>query len=86
MKYFIASLCLFLVGCTTAPITSKFPEAPAILLEKCSELKPLQEDAKLSDVAKTVTLNYTSYYDCSIKNDSWIEWYKKNKKIYEDLK
>lgn len=86
MKYFIIALCLFLAGCTTAPITSKFPEAPAILLEKCKELKPLQEDAKLSDVAKTVTLNYTSYYDCSIKNDSWIEWYTKNKKIYEDLK
>ena len=39
------------------------------LVEKVSEAPTL------SDVTKTVTNNYTTYYECAVKNDAWIEWY-----------
>ena len=78
---------LFITGCSTpVPIKPKFPQAPAMLLEPCLELKKLENDAKLSDVAKTVSENYAFYHDCSLKNSAWGEWYKAQKKIFEDVK
>jgi hypothetical protein len=78
---------VLLVGCTTTvPIKQKFPEAPAQFLEPCEELKRLQKDAKLSDIAKVVTENYTKYHECSIKNKAWTEWYSTQKKIFEATK
>lgn len=88
MKYAIASLiAVTLVGCsTTVPVTRKFPEAPQTLMEKCPELKKLAEEAKLSDVARTVVENYTQYQHCSTKSDAWVEWYNSQKKIFEEVK
>ena len=79
---------LSLVACsTTVPVTAKFPEAPGKLAtDKCPNLKKLEDDTKLSDVAKTVTANYTEYYTCAVKVDAWIEWYNIQKNIYENLK
>ena len=80
-------LVMFLIsGCTTVPVTAKFPEVPNKILETCPDLKKLQDDAKLSDVAKTVTVNYSTYYECAVKHDAFVEWYKIQKKIYEDIK
>mgnify|MGYP003343897701 CR=1 FL=1 len=76
-----------LVGCsTTVPVTRKFPEAPQTLIEKCPELKQLAQDAKLSDVARTVVENYTQYQHCSNKSEAWVEWYNTQKKIFEEVK
>lgn len=74
-------------GCTTPPVIPKFPEAPtkAGAMEKCPDLKKLDEGAKLSDVAKTVTLNYSTYYECAVKSDIWIEWYQINKQNYDKI-
>ena len=78
---------VMLTACTTTvPVTAKFPEAPTVLMEKCPDLAQLKDDAKLSDVAKTVTLNYTTYYECSLKLDAWTEWYQVQKKIFESVK
>jgi len=82
-------LCAFfaLTGCsTTVPVKMKFPEVPDKLLQKCPQLQKLGEDVKLSDVSKTVTINYTTYYECAVKNDAWIEWYQIQKHIYESVK
>lgn len=85
MKYCI-SLLLF-AGCSTVvPVTSKFPDVPERLLVGCPQLQKLEDEAKLSQVSKTVTNNYTTYYDCAVKNDAWIEWYKIQKHIYESVK
>lgn len=84
MKYLI--ILMLLTGCTSIPVTNKFPTAPTHLLEKCQELKKIDNDAKLSDVAKTVTINYSSYYECAVKHDAFIEWYYVQKKIFEGLK
>jgi hypothetical protein len=76
-----------LVGCsTTVPVTAKFPEAPKYSLQSCPQLQLLKEDSKLSDIATTITINYSTYYDCAVKNDAWIEWYKIQKHIFESVK
>lgn len=86
MKYSLLFL-LLLSGCSTVvPITAKFPEAPTVLLESCKQLQTLNNDSKLSDVAKSVTFNYTLYYECATKHESFVEWYHKQKQIFEGIK
>ena len=87
MKLISVLLLTALLGCsTTVPVTAKFPEVPERLLEKCPQLKKLDEEAKLSDISKTVTVNYTTYYECAVKDDAWIEWYQIQKNIFEGIK
>jgi hypothetical protein len=87
MKYILIFLAIVLTGCsTTVPVVAKFPDVPKYLLDKCPPLKQLNDDDKLSDISKTITLNYTQYYECSVKNDAWIEWYQVQKHIFEGLK
>jgi hypothetical protein len=85
MKYI---LLLLMIGCsTTVPVTVKFPEAPGnVAMTACPQLQKLAEDAKLSDISKTVSVNYGTYYECAIKTDAWIEWYKIQKHIFEGIK
>ena len=87
MKYLLIALLLCLTGCsTTVPLTAKFPEAPNTIQQQCPPLQKLKDDAKLSEVANTVTLNYSTYYECSVKVDGWIEWYQIQKQIFESVK
>ena len=76
-----------LSGCsTTVPVTAKFPNAPENLLVKCPQLEKLSDEVKLSDISKTVTTNYTTYYECAVKHDAFIEWYNVQKNIFESVK
>lgn len=78
---------LLLTACsTTVPVVAKFPDLPETLLKPCPNLQQLGEDAKLSDVAKTVTVNYTTYYDCAVKHDGIVQWYKIQRHIFESVK
>jgi hypothetical protein len=87
MKLFVIALPLLLTGCVTpVPVKMKFPQVPETFLQPCPDLKKLGKDVKLSDVAKTVVENYTQYHECSLKNDAWGEWYKTQKKIFEEVK
>jgi hypothetical protein len=88
MKLLILALALFLSACSTVvPVTVKWPEAPGILVqEPCVDLQKLHNDPKLSEVAKTVTTNYSEYYQCAAKLDAWQRWYREQKIIYEGLK
>jgi hypothetical protein len=83
----VIMLVLAITGCATAvPVTAKFPEPPGKLAtQSCTELQKLKDDAKLSDVSRTVTINYSSYYECAVKTDAWIEWYKIQKMIFEGV-
>ena len=86
MKYFVCLLAL-LTGCSSVvPVAPKFPEVPERLLVKCPQLEKLENEAKLSDVSKTITRNYTTYYDCAVKHDAFVEWYQIQKHIYESVK
>ena len=85
MKYLL--LVLILTGCsTTVPVTAKFPDVPERLLVKCPQLEKLENEAKLSDISKTVTNNYTTYYECAVKHDAFVEWYQIQKRIFESVK
>jgi hypothetical protein len=87
MKYLICVLLILISGCSTVvPVTAKFPEAPTKLQIKCPQLEKLKDEAKLSEVSKTITMNYSTYYECAVKLDSWIEWYQVNKIIFEGIK
>lgn len=89
MKVIIALLIpLFLSGClaTTVPVKAKFPEVPNALRESCPALKLINNDAPLSEISKIIADNYTKYYECSIKNDAWNEWYNTQRKIFEGVK
>ena len=77
-----------LAGCsTTAPVIARFPEQPSkLVMEGCPNLEKLKDNTKLSDVAKTISINYETYYECAVKVDTWIEWYRIQKNIFESIK
>lgn len=76
-----------LTGCaTTVPVTMKFPEAPEVLLKPCDPLDTIGKDQIVfSEFLKTVVDNYTKRHQCAAQNDAWIEWYKKQKEIFEKV-
>ena len=80
-------LAFLATGCsTTVPVTAKFPDVPERLLVKCPQLEKLENEAKLTDISKTVTNNYTTYYECAVKHDAFVEWYQIQKRIFESVK
>ena len=83
----VIMLVLAITGCATAvPVTARFPDPPGSLAtQSCAELQKLKEDARLSDISRTFTVNYSSYYECAVKTDAWIEWYKIQKIIFEGV-
>ena len=86
MKPIILAVAL-LAGCSTVvPVKQPFPSVPDKLLARCPQLEKLGDDAKLSDVGKTVTINYTTYYECAVKHDGLVEWYEIQKRIFEGVK
>ena len=88
MKTILLTLTMFLTGCTTVvPVTQRWPEPPGLQsMKPCAELKKLEPNAQLSDVAKTVAHNYNEYYTCLIKLEAWQEWYAKQEIIHKGLK
>ena len=79
---------LFLTGCaTTVPVHMSFPQVPEDLMQPCPDLKKVDTKTdKLSDVLSTVTQNYGQYHDCKAKSDAWAQWFRTQKKIFEDIK
>lgn len=79
---------LSLIGCKTiVPKVPEFPEAPAELTEECGDLTPhTEDDGKLTSTLTTVVENYSKYYQCSIKQRGWIEWYNSQKEINNAVK
>jgi len=80
-------LAFIITACSTAvPVTQNFPTAPDLLMEKCPELKTIVgQRVTIIEFTKTVSENYTTYYQCAGKNDAWIDWYQQQKKIWEQI-
>ena len=80
-------LALLLSGCSTVvPVTARFPEPPGKgAMTGCPALQKLNDGARLSDVATTVTMNYSTYYECAVKTDAWQEWYQIQQRIFEGV-
>lgn len=84
MRYLL--IALLLSGCSTVvPVTAKFPDAPQSATTKCPTLAEVKEDTKLSELTTTVTQNYSTYYECAVKVETWNEWYEKQKRIFESV-
>lgn len=72
---------------TVVPVERHFPDVPKTLQEKCEDLKTIQGDkVSITDMLKVVVENYKLYYTCSTKVDGWNEWYKEQKKIFDEVK
>jgi hypothetical protein len=87
MKLFlIVPVLLLLTGCLATPVQRSFPEVPEELKVACPDLMLLEPTTKLSEVVSVVAKNYGQYQECQIKVDTWIEWYKTQKQIFESVK
>jgi hypothetical protein len=86
MKRLIIVAVLLIAGCSSVPVAIKFPDVPKDMLESCPDLKLVPETTKLSEVLPTVVDNYGQYYTCKDTVDSWIDWYKSQKKIFDSIK
>jgi len=87
MRFLILLPVLLLVGCITpTPVKRNFPEVPKELMEACPDLKTVESTEKLSEVLKVVVDNYGQYHECKIKVDTWAEWYKTQKQIFDEIK
>ena len=87
MKLILLVLALALTACSTlVPVSMTFPEAPGRQAQvACPNLQKLKDDALLSDVSRTITINYSTYYECAVKTDAWIEWYEIQRRIFEGV-
>jgi hypothetical protein len=86
MKHLILVTALLISGCTTVPVTVKFPDVPKDMLITCPDLKQSPETNKLSEVLPVVVDNYGQYYTCKDSVDSWIDWYNSQKRIFDSIK
>lgn len=88
MKAILAVIALAaLTACTTAtPVARKFPDLPPGLKTSCEPLKDVPQTKKLSEVLEVVTDNYALYHECEIKVETWVEWYTKQKEIFDSVK
>lgn len=77
---------VLLTGCVTVPVKHSMPEMPPELSEKCPLLKQVADgEGRLTELLKVVTENYTTYYECSAKNESLVKWYQRQKTIHDDV-
>lgn len=82
MRLLLIAALLGLTGCTTlAPVHQPMPELPDALRYSCKNLIPLHEEARLSDLMRTVNTNYARHHECAAQVDAFIDWYEKQKKI-----
>jgi hypothetical protein len=84
----ILSLALLLTACQTAvPVKRTFPAAVDELKVSCPDLKEVPEGTtELSKTLDVVVQNYGQYKECQLKVDLWIDWYDKQKKIFDEVK
>jgi len=79
---FVLAMCS---GCATVvPVTARFPSAPGETYQQaCPDLQKLKDQPLLSDVSRTININYSTYYECAVKLDTWIQWYSAQRTIFE---
>jgi hypothetical protein len=87
MKKLIVVTALMLAGCTTVPVTAKFPTVPDTLKEPAATLRTLDVPRpELSDLITNANDNYAEYYRLRDRYNGWINWYNTQKQIFESVK
>jgi hypothetical protein len=86
-RLILIPVALLLSGClSTVPKMARFPDAPPEIKTACPELAEADRNTtELSKLLDVIVTNYSTYYECRVKVDAWIEWHKEQKKIYDDL-
>jgi hypothetical protein len=81
----VLMIVMALSGCSTVvPVTARFPAAPGEIYQRaCPDLQKLKDQPQLSEVSQTININYSTYYECAVKLDTWIQWYSIQKLIFE---
>lgn len=74
-----------LTGCVT-PVKREFPAIPPSLTKTCPDLALIPKTDRLSTVLEVVTENYALYRECQIKSQTWLEWYRTQKEIFDSVK
>ena len=83
----IALLTVGLTACASVPVERSFPKVPPELMVSCPPLQIMDpETTRLSDVVQNVVANYGQYQTCDSKVDTWIEWYRTQKTIFDSVK
>ena len=86
MKHSVLLISLLLSACVATPVARHFPDQPETTKEGCADLQLVPEGTdKVSTVLSTVLANYGQYHECRIKNETWQEWYNKQRKIFESV-
>jgi len=81
------AIALTLVGCATpVPVRPVWPDAPTEIQQQCLPLRQLETGATLKDLMMTVIENYAAYHHCASKTQTWQDWHREHKKIYEGIK
>lgn len=86
MRHLLLSIVFFLSACQSLPVQRNFTTLPPELSSDCPELGKIHDNAKLSDVVRSVVENYSLYHSCRLKHNSMVEWYNKQKEIFESVK
>jgi len=87
MKLLIAVVAFSLSACVSVPVERKFPLAPEELLTACPDLKTIPVGTtQLSVVVDTVAANYGQYQLCQAKTNTWVDWYNKQKDIFDSVR
>ena len=69
---------------TVVPVTVRFPAPPGqTYLQACPDLQKLKDQPQLSEISQTININYSTYYECAVKLDTWIRWYTEQQTIFE---
>jgi hypothetical protein len=79
---------IVLAGCSaTVPVKRTFPDVPEALLKECGTLGTINKpEVKLSELMDTVAKNYGKYHECAAVNEAWQEWYREQKKVFDEIK
>jgi len=86
MKLISLALVVLLAGCTSIPVVTPFPKPPTALTYP-AKLKPIDPTTtELNVLLDNAAENYGSYYELKTKYEAWLEWYSKQKKIFEEVR
>lgn len=88
MRFLLVLPFILLTGCASLlPVKPVWPAIPTELSATCPDLKQTPiETSKMSQVLDVVVDNYSQYHECQEKSNAWVNWYNKQKKIYEEIK
>ena len=87
MKLLLLLLTALSITSCAVPVNRTFPDLPKSLSQECPELQIVPKGTtKFSEVLIVVTANYSQYHQCRFEVESFQQWYKQQKEIFESVK